>query len=137
MKKMILFIDDEARRMKSYVEELKFSGYEVEFKSDVDSALAFFTTNEGHTALIILDVMMPTGLSFNDIASAEHGLRTGVSFHDKIRQSNSNIPMIVLTNVGQSDISYIESDTTFFVEKATTLPCDLAEKVNLILLKNG
>jgi CheY-like chemotaxis protein len=137
MKKMILFIDDEARRMKSYVEELECSGYEVEFKSDVDSALAFFTVNEGRIALIILDVMMPTGLSFNETASAECGLRTGISFHDKIRQGNSNIPVIVLTNVGQSDISCIELDTTFFVEKTTTLPSDLAEKVNLILLKNG
>ena len=31
---MILFIDDERRRMKSYVQELEFSGYEVEFKSE-------------------------------------------------------------------------------------------------------
>lgn len=37
---MILFVDDEKRRMESYVEELGFSEY-VEFKSDVDSAIEF------------------------------------------------------------------------------------------------
>jgi DNA-binding response OmpR family regulator len=75
---MILFVDDERRRMQSYVEELRFSGYDVEFKSDVDDALIFFNENHEKLELLILDVMMPTGNSF-DNQQADNGLRTGIS----------------------------------------------------------
>ena len=33
---MILFVDDEPRRVDSYVQELRYLGHEIEFKSDVD-----------------------------------------------------------------------------------------------------
>ena len=80
---MILFVDDEKRRMKSYIDELKLSGYEVEIKSDVDSALDFFNKNHKQIELLILDIMMPSGNTFENV-DTKYGLRTGISLYEKI-----------------------------------------------------
>ncbi len=43
---MILFIDDEHRGVKPYIEELQFSGYEVKFKDNIDDALDFYKNKQ-------------------------------------------------------------------------------------------
>jgi CheY-like chemotaxis protein len=131
---MILFVDDERRRMQSYVEELKLSGYEVEFKSDVDDALIFFEENKEKLDLLILDVMMPTGNSFNN-QYADDGLRTGICFHEKVRHQNQSIPIIIFTNTPVNESFDTESGKTFVFQKDMLLPFDLTNKVNHILKK--
>jgi hypothetical protein len=65
--------------MSSYAEELEFSlDKEVHFENDVDSAIDFLFSkerkNDGQIELIVLDVMMSHGKTF-EAESTEYGLR--------------------------------------------------------------
>lgn len=105
MKKKILFIDDEPRRIQSYVDELEKSGYEVEPATDVDYAFVYFVKNMKKIDLLIMDVMMPPGENCKDQdAQTELGLRTGILLSDKIRQIDTDVPIIVLTNVVDDEL---------------------------------
>src|SRR5689334_685673 len=94
---MILFVDDEQRRMGAFIEELERS-FEVCFIKEVDEALFFFEENVTSIDLLILDIMMPSGHVFRDV-DTQYGLITGVYFYDRIRQWAPDLPVIILTNV--------------------------------------
>ena len=131
---MILFVDDEKRRMISYVEDLEWSGHKVKFKSDVDSALEAFEQYQDQIEVLILDIMMPTGESFSD-NQTNNGLRTGVSFYTKIREHNTTLPIIILTNVSDARLakSIAQDSKSSFCQKENFLPFELTEKVKEIL----
>ena len=131
---MILFVDDEKRRMSSYVDELEFSNYHVDFKSDIDSALAALEQKQDQIELLILDIMMPIGKNFSDIQN-NNGLRTGVFFYRKIRQQNATLPIIIFTNVSDKNLARdIDQDSkTSFYQKENLCPFMLAEKVKEML----
>ena len=134
---MILFIDDEKRRMKSYVEELEFSSYQVEFISDVDSAVEYFKKYQEKLELIILDIMMPTGNSF-DSRQTKNGLRTGVSFYEEIRKQKPILPIMIFTNVWDEQLlQYIDKDNmTLFCAKDDFIPIKLVTEVRSFLHTN-
>ena len=98
---MILFIDDEPRIMdsyRSYLEiTLKPDGYNVVFCSDVDKAVAYFESHLGEIDLIILDIMMPPGKSFQN-KKTSGGLKTGLFFYDEIRAKAPELPVLIFTN---------------------------------------
>jgi len=132
---MILLVDDERRRMDSYVQELGLAGYDVQFESDVDNALKFFRDNEAQIELLILDVMMPAGSNFSD-AGTEHGLMTGIAFYQKISdEHNPNVLTIIFTNVSEESLTkdITSKSTVFFCKKDDLLPFELEEKVRKIL----
>jgi CheY-like chemotaxis protein len=131
---MILFIDDERRRIQSFIDELELNDHKVKFESNVDDALDFFASNHNQLDLLILDVMMPTGNTFND-KEADNGFKTGICFYGKVRQQKPNIPIIIFTNVLNSESFDTTSGKTFVFEKDMMLPLDLVEKVNHILKK--
>jgi CheY-like chemotaxis protein len=136
---MILFVDDDKRRMESYVQELKFSGYQVKFKSEIDDAFNFYENNREDIQLVILDVMMPVGENFSDQSAAENGLRTGICFYRKIREKQSNLPVIILTNVNRTELLDIKNPDmaeAIILEKISLAPFVLAEKVIDILGSN-
>ena len=137
---MILFIDDEERYVNSYVEDLRFSGYDVIWETETDAALKFFEANYKQLDLLILDIMMPPGTSF-DHEETQMGLRTGVFFYERIRQKAPDLPIIILTNVGDpstdnlSNIySLIMNDKNCsFHRKITLLPHQLTEEVKRVV----
>jgi CheY-like chemotaxis protein len=133
---MILFVDDDKRRMQSYVQELEFSDYKVEFQFDIDNAFDFYENNRDDIQLVILDIMMPVGEKFSNQIAAENGLRTGICFYEKIRGDRPDLPIIILTNVNRSELSDIKNieitEATIF-EKTSLNPFVLAEKVDDIL----
>jgi CheY-like chemotaxis protein len=131
---MILFVDDEKRRMDSYVQDLVLSGHEVEFKSDVDSALEFFADNRTQIKLLILDIMMPTGESFDD-DQTRYGLRTGIAFYRKIREQNPSLSTIIFTNVSDENLAEEISigSNVLFCQKDNFLPFELEKEVRKIL----
>ncbi|MBW4478664.1 MAG: response regulator [Tolypothrix brevis GSE-NOS-MK-07-07A] len=131
---MILFVDDERRRMDSYVQDLILSGHEIEFKSDVDSALEFFVDNQTQIKLLILDIMMPTGESFDD-DQTHYGLRTGIAFYQKIREQNPSLPTIIFTNVSDENLAeeISRGSNVLFCQKDNFLPFELEKEVRKIL----
>ena len=131
---MILFVDDERREMGSYVEELRLSGYEVNFVNNVDDALKFFAENLISLNLIVLDIMLPHNNVFKDV-DTELGLRTGVHLYRKFRIQAPDLPIIILTNVSDERIAkfFKQEAKCTFLPKEDILPYELAEEVQSIL----
>ena len=111
MAKEILFIDDEivpgltepdGVYMWYYCEELRQAGYIVDEVWETDLAVQKLAAREKPYALIILDIMMPTGEEF-DVPEAEGGLRTGVLLLDKILEMSPKTPVLILTNVANPE----------------------------------
>ena len=97
---MILFIDDEARLMDSHRQHLEFklANYQKQLKyfSDVDEALEYFNAHKNDLELVILDVMMPPGHSFDK--DSNHGLKTGYLMYRVFRKAAPELPILFYTN---------------------------------------
>jgi DNA-binding response OmpR family regulator len=133
---MILFVDDERRDNTSYLDELRMSGFKVEFRKDVSVAFSFLSEHLAEIELLILDVMMPRSTLFTE-EETNGGLRTGLRFYEKVRQIAPTLPIIILTNVSDTSISTMFQDDTncFFHRKEDRLPFELAEDVKAVLDK--
>lgn len=131
---MILFVDDEKREMDSYVQELELSRYEVSFQTDVDVALNVFDEEFNRIDLLILDIMMPPGSSF-DNSETEMGVRTGVRFYERIRERTTDLPVVILTNVSDEGVRerFCGESKCWFLRKEDYLPFQLAEEVEKIV----
>jgi CheY-like chemotaxis protein len=131
---MILFVDDEKRRMDNYVEALEESGERVILKVDVDEALKFFDENLDQIELLVLDIMMSYGVSFEDV-DTESGLRTGVRFYERIRETAPNLPVIIFTNVTNPDLKkrFDKEKRCWFYRKERKLPPEFRDVVKSIL----
>lgn len=133
----IILIDDEGRIIYSYFQELEIEfkdKYEVKLFTDIDSAYKFLTNNCDIIKLVILDVMMPTGELLKDV-DTDDGLRTGVRFHEKIREIFPDLPIIVFTNFSVEGIEdQIEEDKkSKFLRKADYLPFQLTDEIKEFL----
>jgi DNA-binding response OmpR family regulator len=131
---MILMIDDEKRTLDSYLDELKMSNFEVRYELSVDAGLSFLEDNADAVELLILDIMMPAGLAFNN-EDNERGLKTGVLFHQRLRKSNDRLPVIILTNNVQDGIRRVFDNDPHcrFFWKEELLPFELADLVKDVL----
>lgn len=138
---MILFVDDEPRIMDSfkYYLEIKLAeiGKELNFFSNVDEAMEFYKTNSSNLELVILDVMMPGGKSF-DFKKSNGGLRTGFVFYQEIRKNSSEIPIFIFTNSIDEDAkTEIEKDKRAkFLQKRDYLLNDFWDEVKSYLKKS-
>jgi DNA-binding response OmpR family regulator len=131
---MILFIDDELKYMDSFVRDLSMSGYQVNFQKDVDGAWRYFEENTNEIELLILDIMMPPGETFKD-KDTDDGLRTGVHFYKRVRESVPGLPVIVLTNVSAEEVKarFQGEDNCSFFQKKDYLPFQIVQEVRRIL----
>jgi CheY-like chemotaxis protein len=131
---MILFVDDESFRAKTYVEELEFCDFAVVLEPSVDRALNLMQENGHEVDLLILDIMMDPGLAFMNEDTAQ-GLRTGLRFFERIREPFPSLPIIMLTNVSTREIetSVTSQPKVLVLNKTQTLPYELADHVRQIL----
>lgn len=131
---MILLVDDELRRMQIYIEELAQSGYESSLQTEVDSGFKFFEENQEKIDLLILDLMMPPGESF-ELEKTNAGLRTGYFFYKRVRQKAPHLPIIIFTNVADGELlSFFGQDRDcWFFQKLDFLPFELVEQIGVIL----
>jgi CheY-like chemotaxis protein len=132
---MILMIDDSARGVMIYKEELEASGYQVLHHRSVDEALRDLEARRQDFELVILDVMMPPGESFRQDQAADLGLRTGVRVYERLRERAPHLPVVVLTNVTNPGVQerFRRERGCWFLQKADYLPFQLAEKVREVL----
>ncbi|MBZ8178959.1 DNA-binding transcriptional response regulator [Oscillatoria salina] len=126
---MILFIDDEPRKVKHYIEELELSGYQVKFKDNVDDALNFWEERKQEINLIVLDVMMPIKDNCDEVVTqeSEYGLKTGIYFYRKYLKSQ-DIPVILFTHWADANILDNENNQVHLLKKIDYLPCEFVEK---------
>ena len=134
---MIVLVDDEARQVDSYVEELRLSGYEVVLQDDVDDALRFVEEKQKEVTLLILDIIMPPG-QLGD-ADTRKGLRSGLKFFDVVRRFAPTLPVLILTNVSDPHAAgrFRGEALCWFLMKEECLPYELVEEVAAILEQVG
>lgn len=100
---MIIMVDDETNRMKTFREYLEEIGYEVVYLDKVLGACDFIQDNTARIEAIILDIMMPYG-GFSSAEESDGGILTGVVFLKRLRQELlPNVPVIVLTAAKRHD----------------------------------
>ena len=135
---MILMIDDEKRTLDSYLDELQMSKFQVRSELSADAGFRFMEEHANELKLLILDVMMPSGGSFNE-EETERGLTTGVRFYERVRASNEQLPIIILTNRVDAGIRrFFEKDPHCrFFEKEELLPFELADVVRDVIKENN
>jgi CheY-like chemotaxis protein len=132
MNSKILFVDDEPRKIDSFVSELQLSGYEVIVKKDVDSAFEYLSENINGIELIILDILMSSGKITQNM-DTEDGVKTGLRFLEKIREKfDTSTPILIFTNLHISDDikTEIQEDLKAnILYKEDYLPFELAESI--------
>jgi CheY-like chemotaxis protein len=133
---MVLFVDDERRDIRGYIEEMEDAGIDVKYESSVDAALRVIEegdTSESKLELVILDIMMPGGTAFADQTDA--GRRTGVHFYRYIRASHPHLPIIIFTNVpGDRVTEDLDLDEWHrYLQKEHYFPHEFAEEVSSMM----
>ena len=124
---MILFVDDEERRMENCLEELADRGFEVTIATTVESAKEVMA---GSTVeMMILDVMMPPGPYEN----TQDGTRTGLVFLREIRDRYPTMPVILFTHVYLNAAELPTDPHTRMVQKSSVLSFELADLVEQTL----
>jgi CheY-like chemotaxis protein len=128
----IMFIDDEARRMRVYVEELTEAGHEVIFRDSVDSALETLRDESERFDLAVVDISMPTGAEYR-FEDTDGGSRTGLALYDTIRREWPALKVLVFTNVYDPRLAerFAREDpkVCMFARKPDILPFQLLELV--------
>lgn len=135
---MILFVDDEARQMDSYRRELELSQLEVRCIRRTDDAITYFKQNIEQIKVLILDIMMPPGASFEK-EDTQQGLRTGLKFFELVRRHAPELPVIVFTNVSDPSVKeyFAKKSNCWFLRKEDYLPFELAEEVQKVMKQIG
>jgi len=124
---MILFVDDEVKRMSSYKEELEHH-YPISFQHRVEGALEFFEQHVEEIQLLILDIMMGHGKIFGRDESAI-GRKTGVLFYRLIRQRAPDLPVIIFTNSVEFEEEFRGEANCRYLRKKHYYPGELVEVV--------
>jgi CheY-like chemotaxis protein len=98
MENFVLLIDDDVFPMQYHVEAMKKCGLAVCQCTEPDSAIDTLARKGPQILAIILDIMMPTGKTYEKQDTNE-GMKTGVFLLRDIKARWPHIPVIVLTNV--------------------------------------
>lgn len=99
-KKTILFADDDTWFVDAFFEDLKEVGYDVIQATTGSEVLEKITQLD--IALLILDIMMPTGDNLHD---PSEGQRTGIRVAEEIRTKKlSKVPIIYMTVISDQAV---------------------------------
>ncbi len=130
---MILFVDDDAYYVHSYLEELRDSGFAPLYEAKVSGAMRLLEDRSFAVSLIVTDIMMASGGVFRDDTMFD--LRTGFAFYDWIRQRAPQLPIIVLTNVPSDDVDnkFAADANCKVLRKFQCMPFQLVEHVREML----
>ena len=124
MEESILVVDDEDRMRKLIKDFLTNKGYNILEAEDGEKALEVYQQNQSKIMLILLDVMMPK--------------LDGWSVLRQIRQSNKEVPIIMLTARGeeQDELFGFELGVDEYISKPFS-PKILVARVEAILKRTG
>ena len=120
----------------SYREELELGlpDYDVVFQSGADSALLFFQENADKVDLLILDLMMAPGKSFEGLDTML-GFRTGLRLYEKVREARPELPVIIFTNNADPEVKdyFSEERKCSFLRKHHYDSAEFVEEVKKAL----
>lgn len=122
-KPQILIIEDDPYILKMYELKLGLEGYQV--KTAVNGRLGLEKLKEGNPDLILLDILMPEMDGFE------------VLEHLKKDPATKNVPVLVLSNLGQED--HINKAMSFgvqgFIVKSQYTPSQVVETIRGVIMK--
>lgn len=129
MTKKILWIEDDARELKSLLWPLEDEGYEIDVAVDATQALELAYKNTYN--IIILDILLPSGKK-NQLTYEEF---MGVKVAEDIRRKGINTPMIALTVVKDKEIEKVLKDLHVLkiISKGSILPSQLANDIKFLI----
>lgn len=120
----VMLVEDDPLIIRLYQKTLKLEGYEVETADNGLSALEQLPVYKPD--IILLDIMMPT--------------MNGVEFLGKMKADPAvaNIPVIVLTNVADSDVtmSAVSAGAALLLIKSQTEPDDVVTAIKGVLARD-
>lgn len=128
---MILFIDDEERWVKTYIEAIEMSGYQCNLITNVDGLTPLINGSNSldGVTLIILDIMMPARNRYESVDTDE-GMRTGELVLSDLNQIGPMIPIIILTNKDKSDdFDNHGYNYATYLQKQSTKPSELVDVI--------
>lgn len=122
-KKRILIVEDDNFVAEVYSTKLLEMGHEVKIAKNGEEGLAML--KEGAPDLILLDIMMP--------------VMGGIEMLEELKKNGEwkNIPVILLTNVGEKDsIQKVQSlGVRDYLIKSHFTPAEVIEKIDAVLGK--
>jgi CheY-like chemotaxis protein len=126
---MILFIDDNAKRVQTDVDELKKRGLNVVLVNSADAAVTYLQDPTTSIEAVVCDIMMPPGAFGGDLT--RDGLRSGLSIVHSIREISATLPVVVFTNVAREDLgsSLLFGKHSLYLHKPDYLPRNFADRV--------
>jgi CheY-like chemotaxis protein len=125
---MIVYLEDEDAS-NLYRDEFIERGIQIIVHRDVTEGWNALAGN-ADVDVVILDVMMPPGKMF-DLDSTKQGLLTGIHFYRRLRAQNAELPIFILTNNTDPEISEaVAGDTNaYHFVKTDVYPDDFADRV--------
>jgi len=119
MNKKILIIEDDEFLSDMYQTKFNAEGYEVTSAMDGEEGLRVLENDDNKPALILLDIVMPK--------------MDGIEVLEKIKKMENvkNIPVIMLTNLGQKEEidKAMEKGAANYLIKANYTPSEIVERV--------
>ena len=140
----ILLIDDEqvpqAKQptggyMWYYSYALREHGFLVLEVIGPDEAISALCADDAGFDLVLLDIMMPPGKTFEQQDTVA-GLRTGILLADKLRELAPDVPIVVLTNVENTQAHQAmlaKPNVRRLLTKPKCTPFQLVAEVRLVL----
>jgi len=130
----ILLIDDEPRRAQPLIAYFKeIMGWEIEQALGPDEALAYLPPERSCPFdLILLDIMMPPGLTISKEASNQ-GRNTGLILLGILfKRTDGNVPILVYT--ARVDLDFLQEDprVATFIQKPQ-MPSEVARIIKAVI----
>ena len=120
-KKTILLIEDDKFLAGMYQTKLELEGFEVKLAADGKQGLKMIKSEK--PALVLLDIILPEITGFEILKKIKKDIKT------------KNIPVILLTNLGQKDdvSKGLELGAVDYLIKAHFMPSEVVEKIKKLL----
>lgn len=127
----VLWVDDDINSFsRPYYEELIDNNYQIKAFEEPDSALNYFKVNHNNFSCAIIDLMLPTGKTFN-VDETSLGIRTGKFLIEKLLEINPKLPIIILSVANDIEvINWAKEKNIIYLNKSATFPHDLLQVVS-------
>jgi CheY-like chemotaxis protein len=124
----VLYVEDEIDMIEDLAPVLKDLGLDVIAQRSIEKALQLFS--EVSFDAVLLDICMPPSADI-DPKKVEYGRETGIEVARRLREQNSDIPIIALTVVNDPEIK--ERMKNAGITKIINKPADAHAILNAIL----
>lgn len=135
---MILFIDDEPRTVRFYLDEISSRGVAVKLIATVSELDDYLSKNEQAPECIVLDVMFPGQPGFPNYLTS-FGMRTGLTIFGGLRSQFSDTHIVIFTASHDIEVTnfFRNQDNCTLLHKGSVLPVQFADLVIALAQDRG